>query len=89
GAARAGESAAEQVADRRPGGPAEPSDTPEEADRTQSGLPKRTPRAPRPGGRAEPRTGPGKAKPSQDAGSTHSFLSNYQSGIRRARPDER
>nr|WQM80091.1 nitrate- and nitrite-sensing domain-containing protein [Streptomyces sp.] len=89
GAVRAGESATDQAADRRPGGPAEPSDTPEEADHTQSGLPKRTPRAPRPGGRAEPRTGPGKAKPSQDAGSTHSFLSNYQSGIRRARPDER
>ncbi|QLH25764.1 nitrate- and nitrite sensing domain-containing protein [Streptomyces sp. Rer75] len=89
GPARTGESATDQAADRRPGGSAEPSDTQEGADRTQSGLPKRTPRSPRPGGRAEPRTGPGKAKPSQDAGSTHSFLSNYQSGIRRARPDER
>ena len=89
GAARTGENATDQVADRLPGGPPEPSDSQEAADRTQSGLPKRTPRSPRPGGRAEPRTGPGKAKPSQDAGSTHSFLSNYQSGIRRARPDER
>ncbi|MFD7503795.1 nitrate- and nitrite sensing domain-containing protein [Streptomyces sp. NPDC059850] len=83
----------DQGADRRPGGPAEApadsSDTAEEADRTQSGLPKRTPRGPRPGERPAPRTAPGKAKPSQDAGQTHSFLSNYQSGIRRARPDER
>lgn len=97
GAARTGENRTDRLAERRPGGPAQPSaessDAPEEADRTQSGLPKRTPRTPRPGDRAEPRTAPGrapgKAKPNQDAGSTHSFLSNYQSGIRRARPDER
>ncbi|MEU1802406.1 nitrate- and nitrite sensing domain-containing protein [Streptomyces sp. NPDC019937] len=81
--------AGEDAPDRRPGGAAEPSDAPEGAARTQSGLPKRTPRTPRPGERAEPRTAPGKAKPAQDAGRTHSFLSNYQSGIRRARPDER
>lgn len=87
------ENGTDQVADRRPGGSAEPpadsSDTAEGADRTQAGLPKRTPRTPRPGDRPEPRTAPRKAKPSQDAGQTHSFLSNYQSGIRRARPDER
>ncbi|WP_159043279.1 nitrate- and nitrite sensing domain-containing protein [Streptomyces sp. NBRC 110028] len=85
----AGPRAGEDGADRRPVGAAEPSDAPEGAARTQSGLPKRTPRTPRPGERAEPRTAPGKAKPAQDAGRTHSFLSNYQSGIRRARPDER
>jgi signal transduction histidine kinase len=89
GAARAGESGTGQGADRRPDGPDEPSGGPEVSARTQAGLPKRTPRSPRPGDRAEPRTAAGKAKPSQDAGRTHSFLSNYQSGIRRARPDER
>ncbi|MFI0816226.1 nitrate- and nitrite sensing domain-containing protein [Streptomyces sp. NPDC021098] len=92
GTLRAGENAPGRAADRLPGGRDEPSDTTdtEEAGQTQAGLPKRTPRSPRPGGdRPQPRTAPGKAKPSQDAGRTHSFLSNYQSGIRRARPDER
>nr|WSZ94711.1 nitrate- and nitrite sensing domain-containing protein [Streptomyces sp. NBC_00857] len=70
----------------------EPSDATGATARTQAGLPKRVPRqspAPAPApGRAEPRAAGDEATAKKDAGRTHSFLSNYQSGIRRAQPDE-
>jgi signal transduction histidine kinase len=53
----------------------------------QTGLPKRLTRTPSAPTRAErSATGDGAAA-SPDAGRAHSFLSSYQSGIRRARPD--
>ncbi|MFJ5226266.1 nitrate- and nitrite sensing domain-containing protein [Streptomyces sp. NPDC088400] len=71
----------------RPADP-EPSDAAGATGRTQAGLPKRVPRQSPAPDRAEPRaTGDG-ATVKKDAGRTHSFLSNYQSGIRRAQPDE-
>ncbi|MEU4894859.1 nitrate- and nitrite sensing domain-containing protein [Streptomyces sp. NPDC044780] len=67
-----------------------------QAERTQAGLPRRVPRqspapdrakppAPDP---AKPRAAGDEAAARVDAGRTHRFLSNYQSGIRRAHPDE-
>ncbi|MEU9454452.1 nitrate- and nitrite sensing domain-containing protein [Streptomyces sp. NPDC048277] len=64
----------------------------EEPDRsagvTQAGLPKRVPRTRSAPARSE-RSAPGdEAAASQQASRTHSFLSSYQSGIRRAQPDQ-
>ncbi|MFE2188776.1 hypothetical protein ACFXB5_51435, partial [Streptomyces sp. NPDC059455] len=64
---------------------------------TQAGLPRRVPRQGQAADRDKPRaTGErpapraaGDAAARRNAGRTHSFLSNYQSGIRRAQPDGR
>ncbi|MFD0447565.1 sensor histidine kinase [Streptomyces rhizosphaericus] len=65
---------------------------------TQAGLPRRVPRQgqaadrekPRATGeRSAPRATADEAAARRNAGRTHSFLSNYQSGIRRAQPDGR
>ncbi|GAA2308969.1 sensor histidine kinase [Streptomyces violaceusniger] len=65
---------------------------------TQAGLPRRVPRQGQAADRAEPRTAGERPAPRatadeatarRNAGRTHSFLSNYQSGIRRAQPDGR
>ncbi|MCQ8190459.1 sensor histidine kinase [Streptomyces rugosispiralis] len=65
---------------------------------TQAGLPRRVPRQgqaadrdkPRDTGeRPAPRAAADEATARRNAGRTHSFLSNYQSGIRRAQPDGR
>ncbi|MFJ1747350.1 nitrate- and nitrite sensing domain-containing protein [Streptomyces sp. NPDC088116] len=66
----------------------EPSDAPGTAARTEAGLPKRVPRRSPVPDRAEPRAAGGEVTAKKDAGRTHRFLSNYQSGIRRAQPDE-
>ncbi|MCX4428381.1 sensor histidine kinase [Streptomyces mirabilis] len=58
------------------------------ADLTQAGLPKRVPRTRSAPARAErSATGDGAAA-SPNANRAHSFLSSYQSGIRRAQPDQ-
>ncbi|MEU8694161.1 nitrate- and nitrite sensing domain-containing protein [Streptomyces sp. NPDC048665] len=57
------------------------------ADLTQAGLPRRVPRTrPAPAQAERPATGNGAAV-SSNAGRAQSFLSSYQSGIRRAQPD--
>jgi signal transduction histidine kinase len=73
---------------RRPAGRAgqEP-DQP--TDLTQAGLPRRLPRTrSAPPARAERSAAGDGATASLDAGRAHSFLSSYQAGIRRARPDQ-
>ncbi|MEV6127268.1 nitrate- and nitrite sensing domain-containing protein [Streptomyces violaceusniger] len=65
---------------------------------TQAGLPRRVPRQDPGTDRAKPRATEERPKPRgaadeetvrRNAGRTHSFLSNYQSGIRRGQPDGR
>ncbi|MEU1906393.1 sensor histidine kinase [Streptomyces hygroscopicus] len=85
---------AQQVPPARQG----PSQTgPSRSGLTQAGLPRRVPRQSQTPGRGEPRPAGDRPTPRPagdeaaarlDAGRTHTFLSNYQSGIRRANPDE-
>jgi signal transduction histidine kinase len=58
------------------------------ADLTRAGLPKRVPRTRSAPARTERSATGGGAAASQNAGRAHSFLSSYQSGIRRAQPDQ-
>jgi signal transduction histidine kinase len=58
------------------------------ADVTQAGLPRRLPRTRSAPARDERSAAGDGAAASVDAGRAHSFLSSYQAGIRRARPDQ-
>ncbi len=58
------------------------------ADLTQAGLPKRVPRTRSAPARTERSATEAGAAASQNASRAHSFLSSYQSGIRRAQPDQ-
>ncbi|MCQ4040509.1 nitrate- and nitrite sensing domain-containing protein [Streptantibioticus rubrisoli] len=78
---------AKPAAPGRPVG-AEPSDAREKDDQTPAGLPRRVPRARPTADRADPSGAVQKGSPNLDADRAHTFLSSYQSAIRRARPDE-
>ncbi|MFD7921885.1 nitrate- and nitrite sensing domain-containing protein [Streptomyces sp. NPDC059740] len=72
---------------RRPAGGGAPAPD-QSADRTETGLPRRTPRTPSAPARTErPAAGDGTVA-SRNASRAHNFLSSYQSGIRRAQPDQ-
>ncbi|KIF75281.1 hypothetical protein QR77_17845 [Streptomyces sp. 150FB] len=60
------------------------------ADLTQAGLPRRLPptRSTPPARVERPPAGDGASTTGLDAGRAHSFLSSYQSGLRRARPEQ-
>ncbi|MBT2413967.1 nitrate- and nitrite sensing domain-containing protein [Streptomyces sp. ISL-12] len=75
------------LAVRRPaGGGAREPDRP--ADSTQAGLPRRVPRTPPAPARTERAAPADGTAASRNASRAHSFLSSYQSGIRRAQPDQ-
>ncbi|CAL9580762.1 hypothetical protein SUDANB145_05023 [Streptomyces sp. enrichment culture] len=75
------------LAVRRPagGGAREPG---RPADSTQAGLPRRVPRTPPAPARSERAVPADGTAASRNASRAHSFLSSYQSGIRRAQPDQ-